>query len=54
MIDFLLRLILCPFTFHSKGNKIESHKKYSIFICKRCGNLFGVEKQKKIKKIVKE
>jgi len=47
MFSFILRILFCTFTFHSKGDKIQAHRAYNIYSCKRCGNLFGVKRVKK-------
>jgi hypothetical protein len=45
--NFILRLTLCTFTFHkAEETKVQSHREYDIYICKRCGNLFGSKKEK--------
>ena len=44
--NILLRLLLCTFTFHKASEKkVQSHKEYHIYSCKRCGNLFAIKKQ---------
>lgn len=47
MFNFILRLTLCTFTFHKKNDvKVQAHKGFNVYICERCGNLFGVKKRK--------
>jgi len=46
MFSFILRILFCTFSFHSKGDKIQSHREYNIYTCKHCGNLFAVKKGK--------
>lgn len=50
ILDFVLRFLLCTFTFHSASETpVQSHREYHIFACTRCGNLF-CEKKAKYKK----
>ena len=46
IIDFILRLLLCTLTFHAVGDKVQSHKEYHIYSCKRCRVLFCERKDK--------
>jgi len=46
MFNFILRIMFCSFSFHTGGDKIQSHKKYDIYTCKYCGNLFAIKKSK--------
>lgn len=52
IIDFILRLVLCTFTFHAPSETpVQSHKAFHIYACKRCSNLFCKSKTKVNKKI---
>lgn len=47
VLDFILRIFLCTLTVHSpEETKVQSHREYHIYVCKRCGNLFGKKKDK--------
>jgi len=51
IINSILRILLCTFTFHAMGDKVQSHKEYHIYSCKRCRVLFCEKKDKyKLKK----
>ena len=51
IINFILRILLCTFTFHSRGDRIQSHKAFYVYSCGRCGNMFAVKKDKYKEKI---
>jgi hypothetical protein len=46
ILKFLLRISCCTFTFHVKGDKIQSNKAYYVYSCSRCGTMFAVKKDK--------
>ena len=46
IINSILRVLLCTFTFHTMGDKVQSHKEYHIYSCKRCRVLFCEKKDK--------
>ncbi len=46
IVDFILRFLLCTFTLHKAGDKVQAHRAYNIYSCTRCNNLFGVKKDK--------
>ena len=46
VINSILRFVLCTFTIHSRGDKVQSHKEFHIYSCKRCQVLFCEKKAK--------
>lgn len=52
ILNFIFRLLLCTLTFHTVGDKVQSHKEFHIYSCKRCQVLFCEKKEKyKLKKL---
>lgn len=46
IFNFLMRIILCTFSFHSKADVVQSTKQYHEYSCGRCGTMFRVRNSK--------